>query len=1164
MEQSSESTISAPSVAAPVAAHLDSHVAPYAPRIYFIHPLWVGPLSEWDSVLEHVAAMGFDHILIAPPFLPGRTGNLLATADHDKLHPALDDGTHTATQWLAVLARAARTHGLDLLLDVITDRMSADGERCAAQPGWFHPHDSAPGLDPRLPPALDNLVWANFTAPDTAMQLGEWWARRLREWSDAGVAGFRFDAPHHVPPHIWRKLATAVREARPDSHFLAWTPGVARADQALLVDAGFDASFSSLRWWDYRAPWFVDEHALLARIGAPVAVCEAPFGNRLAHDFDPLATSTLLLNAYRRSLVSAAGTGCGLLVPMGFEYGAREALSIAHGEAGQLAASRAAAPFDLTADLMRVNALIAATPTLRSVGALRSLSGPGAPVAALLRVNGADARAATDALLIVVNTTLERPAPFSVGQVLDGIPGGFTRFTELQTTVPASALHARAVPTLADNGARDAAIDPAIDALGTVASGSVGLFTALREAPVCLVPGPGKRASKAAEKKLVTDALSSPRIAIEAVTPAVDEGRFVVKRVVGERVQVEADIFADGHDQLAAALWWRAGDADAWQEAPMQPLVNDRWRGEFPLSRLGRHEFTVVAWRDEYGSLAHHMHRKLDAGQTVDLEVQEMRTLLGAIVEEATTGHRNAAPLAAISKQLVRANATRKLELSLAPQTAKAVADAQYRPFLVQHPVTVRIDAERAAARFASWYELFPRSMSGDEHRHGNFIDVIGKLPRIRDMGFDVLYFPPIHPIGKQNRKGRNNTLDAASDDVGSPYAIGSADGGHDALHPELGSFDDFKSLLEAAREQGLEIALDFAIQCSPDHPWLAQHPTWFAWRPDGTLRYAENPPKKYQDIVNPDFYAADAKPDLWLALRDVVLFWCAAGIRIFRVDNPHTKPLPFWEWMIGDIRGRHPDTIFLAEAFTRPKVMNRLAKVGFSQSYTYFTWRESKAEFIEYLTQLTTGPEKNFFRPNFFVNTPDINPRYLQYANRAGFVIRAALAATLSGLWGVYSGFELCEATPLPGKDGTQSEEYLDSEKYQIREWDWNRPGNIVGEITLLNRIRRANPALQSHLTVSFLGAQNDRVLFFEKATASRDNVVLIAICLDPYTPQTTTLELPLWRWKLDDNASLAAIDQVTGEQFTWHGKSQQLHLDPGALPFAIWSVTPTHGGTQ
>jgi len=430
------------------------------------------------------------------------------------------------------------------------------------------------------------------------------------------------------------------------------------------------------------------------------------------------------------------------------------------------------------------------------------------------------------------------------------------------------------------------------------------------------------------------------------------------------------------------------------------------------------------------------------------------------------------------------------------------------------------------------------------------------QIPAIADLGFDVLYFPPIHPIGTKARKGKNNSLTAQAGDVGSPYAIGSAEGGHDALHSALGTFDDFQRLVAAARDQGLEIAIDFAIQCSPDHPWLRQHPEWFKHRPDGTIKYAENPPKKYEDIVNVDFYAAGAVPSLWLALRDVVQFWIGHGVKIFRVDNPHTKPLPFWQWMIADVRGRHPDVIFLSEAFTHPKMMYRLAKVGFSQSYTYFTWRNTKAELVDYLTELTTTAPAEFLRPNFFVNTPDINPIFLQSSGRPGFVIRAVLAATLSGLWGVYSGFELCEGAPLPGR-----EEYLDSEKYEIRVRDFEAPGNIVGEITRLNRIRKAHPALHSHLGVRFYNSSNEQVLVYGKALASHEDMVFAIVSLDPHQPQETSFEIPLWEWKLPDSGTLRAEDLMTGNSFALHGKRQWLRLDPHVSPFALWRLYPGDG---
>jgi len=491
----------------------------------------------------------------------------------------------------------------------------------------------------------------------------------------------------------------------------------------------------------------------------------------------------------------------------------------------------------------------------------------------------------------------------------------------------------------------------------------------------------------------------------------------------------------------------------------------------------------------------------------------------------------------------------------LGDEAAALMARATDYPFKTESDITYPLNAERQAARFASWYELFPRSQSRDAGKHGTFDDVIPRLPAIRAMGFDVLYFPPIHPIGKRNRKGKNNSLTPSESDPGSPYAIGANTGGHDAVHPELGTLADFRRFVLTAHTHGLEVALDFAIQCSPDHPWLADHPEWFAWRADGSLRYAENPPKKYEDIVNVDFYSSTAtaprQAALWRALRDVVLFWADQGVRTFRVDNPHTKPLPFWQWMISEVQARRPDVLFLSEAFTRPKMMYRLAKCGFSQSYSYFTWRENKAEITEYLNELNEPPVADLFRPNFFPNTPDINPRFLQTSGRAGFLIRMALATTLSGLWGMYSGFELCESAGIPGK-----EEYLDSEKYEIRQRDWQQPGNIISEITRMNHIRRANPALQTHLGLHFHSAQNDNVLFFSKATPEGDNVVLVAISLDPHAPQSATVEVPLWEVGLPDDGTVRADDLLHGYTYWWHGKIQHVDLSPEE-PYRVWRLS-------
>ncbi|ARS51819.1 alpha-1,4-glucan--maltose-1-phosphate maltosyltransferase [Kushneria konosiri] len=660
----------------------------------------------------------------------------------------------------------------------------------------------------------------------------------------------------------------------------------------------------------------------------------------------------------------------------------------------------------------------------------------------------------------------------------------------------------------------------------------------------------------------VMQAAMADRIAIEQIEPGVEQGRFAAKAIVGQPVNVTAVIFADGHDVLAARVRWRCTQASAQHSATatdewhsetltlVKPLGNDLWEGVFTPTETGTHEFVVEAWWDLYGTYHYELSKKHAAGVPIALELQEGQAHVSRALERVDTGNEQARALESLKARLETAGGeSDQVALLLSRDTLTLMQACDPQRHLSQS-ATMPLEVDRALAEFASWYELFPRSESPTPGRHGTFNDVHARLPTIRDMGFDVLYFPPIHPIGHTHRKGPNNTLTPGPGDPGSPYAIGNEHGGHDAVHPELGTLEDFRALVAAAHEHELEIALDFAIQCSPDHPWLAEHPGWFAWRPDGTIRYAENPPKKYEDIVNVDFYAEDAIPGLWLALRDVVQGWVNEGVKIFRVDNPHTKPFPFWEWLIADIRSHDPDVIFFAEAFTRPAIMARLGKVGFTMSYTYFTWRNTKAELTEYLTQLNESPLRECYRPNFFVNTPDINPTFLQGSGRPGFLIRAALATMGSGLWGMYSGFELCEAAPVPGK-----EEYLDSEKYQLKTRDYFAPGNISAEIARLNWIRRRNPALQTHLGIRFGTIDNDRILYFIKSTPDMSNVVLVAISLDPFHDQSGHFELPLWELGLEDHADTHGEDLMTGHRWTWHGKWQSTHLTP-QMPFGIWRL--------
>jgi starch synthase (maltosyl-transferring) len=1077
----------------------------WAARLYYVHPLLMGRIDDWGAGLDHAAGMGFDTLLSAPPFDPGPLCNLFLTHDATLLNPALG-WAGTAVEGLHKLAEIATSRGLRLMLDLVIDRAAANGpyaDGAAADLDRI-------ALDPRCDPAERGAVQRDLSPERLARDI-----ERIGALAEAGVAGFRCLGVDRLPPRLWRDLITGVRAVSPEVRFLAWTPGVAFERRHSLAEAGFDAVFSSLAWWDCRAPWIADEHDAHRRVGPVIAFPEEPFGRRLACDH---AGDEHVERAAERALLLAASVGDGLMVPMGFEFGATDRMEPTRGAPAEFERLRAHARFDLTGRIAEANQLVVRSAGVYEGGELRNLTGGSAPVRALLRADTSDARTAGRARVILVNPDLRRSAAIDASSLLPTTGGRFTRFLDIAGTESLSSLS-----TLM--------LDP----------GEVRVLEADALQPI---EGIGVQTS-------VEEAVKLPRFAVEAVEPAVDGGRFPVKRTVGEPVIVEADVIGDGHDKLAASLLWRAADEDEWHEVRMEPLGNDRWSAAMPLERIGRYVYTVETWKDFFATFRDELVKKHAAGLQLTLELEEGRRLVEQTFEGRPDDRRTAERLRAILASLEPVDDAARLEILLSERTAAVMRDADLRRFRCRLDPPIPVDAERGGASYASWYELFPRSMSGDPHRHGTFDDVIGELPRIRAMGFDVLYFPPIHPIGTSNRKGRNNSLKAGPDDPGSPYAIGSKDGGHDAIHPDLGTLEDFRRLVAAAAEEGLEIALDFAIQCSPDHPWLKEHPEWFDWRPDGSIRYAENPPKKYEDIVNVDFYTPGSIPSLWLALRDVVQFWVEEGVRLFRVDNPHTKSFPFWEWLIADVRGAHPDVVFLAEAFTRPKVMYRLAKIGFSQSYTYFTWRNTKGELQSYLEELNKTAAKDFFRPHFFVNTPDINPVFLQNAPRSAYLIRAGLATTLSGLWGMYNGFEVCEGRPVPGK-----EEYLDSEKYEIRAWDWNTPGNIVAEVTRLNRIRRDNPALHSHLGISFLPAWNDKIVWYRKTTASRDNVLLIAVSLDPHAVQEADIELPLWEWGMPDHGHLELTDLMSEQRFVLAGKFQRIRLDPAVLPFAIWRV--------
>ena len=639
-------------------------------------------------------------------------------------------------------------------------------------------------------------------------------------------------------------------------------------------------------------------------------------------------------------------------------------------------------------------------------------------------------------------------------------------------------------------------------------------------------------------------------IAIERPTPEIDDGRFPIKRELGDTVTVEADIYKDGHDKLCAAVLFRREGVEVWSEGPLTLFDNDRWRGAFRVGELGRYQYTIEAWVDRYGSWIDEVTKKLNAGEDIDSELLEGEALIVAARDRA----HDAAIRAGIDAWLERwrADEDRSSRIEAATEgrwfaLLRSLAD---RSHATRYDRVLEVVVDPVRARFAAWYEIFPRSQGTDPTRGATFRECAARVPAIQAMGFDVIYMPPIHPIGSTNRKGRNNTRVAKPGDPGSPYAIGAPEGGHMAVEPSLGTLDDFDDFVRVCRQHGMQVALDFAIQASPDHPYLREHPEWFAKRPDGTIKYAENPPKKYEDIHHLNF-ETEAYRSLWEEMARIVDFWAGHGVRIFRVDNPHTKPLPFWKWLIATLKAKHPDLLFFAEAFTRPKMMRALAKVGFTMSYTYFTWRNEKQELVDYLTELTQSEMKEYYRGNFFANTPDILPVFLQQGGRPAFQIRAVLAATLSSLYGIYSGFELCENRALPGR-----EEYASSEKYEFKVWDWDRPGHIKDLITLLNLARKQHPALQEYDNLRFHKANNDDIIVYSKATPDRDDAVLVVVNLNPQEARDSLVHVNPWELGVGDDEPYTVHDLITGNRWEWQGWTNYVRLDPAVNPAHLFVI--------
>ena len=643
------------------------------------------------------------------------------------------------------------------------------------------------------------------------------------------------------------------------------------------------------------------------------------------------------------------------------------------------------------------------------------------------------------------------------------------------------------------------------------------------------------------------------RVIIEGVQPEIDGGRYPIKRTIGEKVEVEADIFTDGHDVLSAVLLYRSEYASQWQELPLEPLGNDRWRGTFTVSQVGRYRYTLQAWLDHFTTWRQGLAKKLAAAQDVHVDLRIGGALLALAAKQASGD--DAAQLQRWSQALQSATSVEPMqgtELALSEALARLAVQYSVRQCATLYDKELSVVVDRDRARFSTWYEMFPRSCAATSGLHGTFRDCEARLPYVAKMGFDVLYLPPIHPIGYTHRKGKNNVTEAAPDDVGSPWAIGAAQGGHKSVHPDLGTLEDLRRFVTKVREHGMEVALDIAFQCSPDHPYVQEHPSWFRWRPDGTVQYAENPPKKYQDIYPFDFESADWQ-QLWEELQSVFFFWIEQGVRIFRVDNPHTKPYRFWEWCITGVKARHPDIIFLAEAFTRPKVMYNLAKLGFTQSYTYFTWRNTQEELTRYFTALTHTSVREFFRPNLWPNTPDILTEYLQSGGRPAFMIRLVLAATLGANYGIYGpAFELGEHMPRePG-----SEEYLDSEKYQLRHWDLANPNSLHDFIALINRIRHENPALQSDWHLQFHPTNHEELLCYSKSTADLTNVILVVVNLNPHYTHPGWIDLVLERLGVDAERPFQVHDLLSEARYLWHGSRNYVELNPHVVPAHIFRV--------
>ncbi|MGH8225655.1 MAG: maltotransferase domain-containing protein [Gammaproteobacteria bacterium] len=1075
------------------------------PRIFYLCARRAGPVSAWIEWLERAQALGCDWLWLGE-LQPRAAGtHPLAVLEPGGIAAELA-GKGGSERALKDFIDAAHAAGFKLATDFSPAFVARASRLVQKHPQWFV---IGPENTPAVPGGMGapelaaSLVECDFGGAARA-ELDVFWSKTATGMLKRGFDALVCRTAHRVPLASWQQILLSARSG--GAAFWADTLGAPIEVSEALAPAGFDAFFSSACWWDFHAEWFIEQETRLRRIAPTIVFPEEPDA-WTATDADP--TRVLFRYGF------AATAAWGVVLPgigtrdSGLGTGGRNPppappSSLREQEGGQNALD--ARHSALVAEIAAINSMKRETPALNEPARLERLNAP-------------DARA-----VVLASCPIAGNAPPAL-IALNPNPGAHAE--------------AAAGPLFARLDASSAAARELASGRSPERLDAASVIALEPESLRCFELSAPPESAKGVEATIPERMDAS--IAIENVAPQLEAGRYPVKRVLGEAIEVYADLIVEGHARPAAALHYRAAGEKTWRETLLRFFDNDRWCGRFVPEHIGPWEFQALAWRDRYGDWREDTIKRRDANQPLASELGEGAALLAEAL--AAAKGRTQARLAEIGSLLDEHadDDAARADLLLAETTVELIAKALPRAGLGASPKFPLL-VERGRARSGAWYECFPRSL-GEEGRHGTFDDLIRHLPYIAELGFDIVYLPPIHPIGASHRKGKNNALAARPDDPGSPWAIGSKQGGHTAIHPELGTLDGFHRLLAAARRENLEIALDFAIQCSPDHPWVREHPEWFRWRPDGSIRYAENPPKKYEDIVNVDFFGA-GRDALWRELLGVLLYWCGEGVRIFRVDNPHTKSLAFWEWALAEVRAHYPETIFLAEAFTRPKLMHRLAKLGFSQSYTYFTWRETKVELIEYLGELTTGSSPEYFRPNFWVNTPDINPVHLHASGRVSFVIRAVLAATLVPSWGMYSGYELCEAEPLLNADGTEREEYLDSEKYELKHRDFDAPGNIRAEIAALNRIRRENPAFAELTNLNFHPAYNDQLMFYSKRAP--DNLIWVLVSLDPHQAQEADIELPLEMLGADEETPIAVENLFDGERWQWRGRHQHVRLDP------------------